>query len=172
MEVTSSVNHFATVMFSIVSTCHTHSTVFVLPALTVHSEQVYKTCVRKVRDYQGLEGCSNWLPKEKRKALVAHAVRSDFSPFHMRVEVLVTLSCLTLCNPMDCGQPGSSVHEILQVRMLETVAISFSKGSSLPRDWTLVSCMQADSLSSETQGSPSTWKQDKIKWRYPFVILG
>ena len=54
-----SVNHLATMMLSIVSTCHTHSTVFVLPALTVHLEQVYKTHVRKVRDDQSLEGCSN-----------------------------------------------------------------------------------------------------------------
>ena len=54
-----SVNHLVTMMLSIVSTCHTHSTVFVLPALTVHPEQVYKTWVRKVRVYQSLEGCSN-----------------------------------------------------------------------------------------------------------------
>ena len=39
---------------------------------------------------------------------------------------LVTKSCLTLCNPMDCSLPGSSVHEILQARTLEWAAISFS----------------------------------------------
>ena len=39
---------------------------------------------------------------------------------------LVTQSCLTLCNPMDCSPPGSSVHRILQARILEWVAISFS----------------------------------------------
>ena len=39
-------------------------------------------------------------------------------------------SCLTLCDPMDCSPPGSSVHGILQARMLEWVAISFSRGSS------------------------------------------
>ena len=38
--------------------------------------------------------------------------------------------CLTLCNPMDCSLPGSSVHGILQARILEWVAISFSTGSS------------------------------------------
>ena len=48
--------------------------------------------------------------------------------------------CLTLCNPMDCSPSGSSVHGILQVRILEWVAISFPRGSSLPRDWTRVSC--------------------------------
>ena len=51
----------------------------------------------------------------------------------------VAQSCPTLCNPMDCGLPGSSVHGILQARILEWVAIPFSKGSSWPRDWTQVS---------------------------------
>ena len=48
--------------------------------------------------------------------------------------------CLTLCHPMDCSPPGSSVHGILQARILEWVAISFSRGSSQPRDGTCVSC--------------------------------
>ena len=48
-------------------------------------------------------------------------------------------SCLTLCNPMDCNVPGSSVHGILQVRIMEWVAISFPRGSTLPRDQTCVS---------------------------------
>ena len=51
----------------------------------------------------------------------------------------VTQLCPTLCNPMDCSLPGSSIHEILQTRILEWVAISFSRGSSQPRDWTGVS---------------------------------
>ena len=48
-------------------------------------------------------------------------------------------SCLTLYNPMSCSLPGSSVHGILQARRLEWIAISFSRGSSQPRDWTRVS---------------------------------
>ena len=51
----------------------------------------------------------------------------------------ITHLYLTLCNPMDCSLPGSSVHGILQARILEWVAISFSRGSSQPRDWTQVS---------------------------------
>ena len=47
-------------------------------------------------------------------------------------------SCLTLCDPMDCGPPGSSVHGIYQARILEWVAFSFSKGSFQPRDQTCV----------------------------------
>ena len=47
----------------------------------------------------------------------------------------------TLCKPMHCSPPGSSIHGILQARVLEWVAISFSRGSSRPRDWTQVSCI-------------------------------
>ena len=51
----------------------------------------------------------------------------------------VTSVSLTLCDPMDCSPPGSSVHGILQARMLEWVAIPFSRGSSWCRDQTRVS---------------------------------
>ena len=62
---------------------------------------------------------------------------------------------LTLCYAMDCSPPGSSVHGILQARILEWVAISFSRGSSQPRDRTWISALQADALSSEPPGKPS-----------------
>ena len=51
----------------------------------------------------------------------------------------VTQSCPTLCDPVDCSPPGSSVHGILQARILEWVAISFSWGSSPARDRTQIS---------------------------------
>ena len=53
--------------------------------------------------------------------------------------MLVTQSCLTLADPMDCNLPGSSVHEILQARIREWVAIPFSRGSSGPRARTQIS---------------------------------
>ena len=53
------------------------------------------------------------------------------------------MSCPTLCNPMDHHLPGSSVHGILQARTL--VAISFSRGSFQPRNWTCVSCVSYSS---------------------------
>ena len=60
--------------------------------------------------------------------------------------LLVILSCMTLCDPMD--PPGSSVHEILQARILEWVAVPFSRGSSQPRSLAL----QADSLLAKPPG--------------------
>ena len=50
-------------------------------------------------------------------------------------------SCPTLCDPMDCSLPGSSVHGIFQARVLEWADISFSRGSSQPRNRTRVSCV-------------------------------
>ena len=54
-------------------------------------------------------------------------------------EEKVTQSCLTLCDSMDCNLPGSSILGILQARILEWVAIFFSRGSSQPRDQIQVS---------------------------------
>ena len=60
----------------------------------------------------------------------------------LKVKVKVkSLSRVRLCDPVDCSPPGSSVHEILQARILEWVAISFSRGSSWLRDRTQVSCI-------------------------------
>ena len=58
-----------------------------------------------------------------------------------RMKVLLAQSCLTLCNPMKCSLPGSSIHGILQVRILVWVAMPFSRGSSWPMNRTLVSCI-------------------------------
>ena len=73
-----------------------------------------------------------------------------------------TQSCLTLCNPVDCSLPGSSVHEIFQARILEWVAITYSRGSSLPKDWTHISfnfCRrQEDSLPLCSLGSPEIFR--------------
>ena len=67
---------------------------------------------------------------------------------------LVALLCLTLCDPMDCSPPGSSVHGICQARILEWVAISFSRESSQPRDPTHVSCSAGRSCTAEPPGKP------------------
>ena len=59
-----------------------------------------------------------------------------------KVKVLVAQLCPTLCDPMDCSPPGSSVYGILQARILEWVASPFSRGSSLPGDQMWVSCIE------------------------------
>ena len=51
----------------------------------------------------------------------------------------ITQLCLTLCDPVECSLPGSSFHGILQARVLEWVAISFSRGSSRPSDQSQIS---------------------------------
>ena len=63
----------------------------------------------------------------------------------------VTQSCPTLCDPMDCSLPGSSIHGIFQARVLEWVAISFSRRSSRPRDWTQVSHVVDRHFTDETE---------------------
>ena len=62
------------------------------------------------------------------------------------VKVLIAQSCQTPCNPIDCNPPGSSVHGILQGRILEWIAVLFSKGSSQLRDQTQVSCIAGRSF--------------------------
>ena len=59
----------------------------------------------------------------------------------LNCEKCQSLSHVQLCNSMNCYKPGSSVHRILEARILEWVAIPFTRGSSWPRDQTLVSCI-------------------------------
>ena len=67
----------------------------------------------------------------------------------LAVIVSVAKPCLTLCDPRDCSPPGCSVHGISQAKILEWVAISFSRTSSRPRDRTHVSCIPGGFLSPE-----------------------
>ena len=75
--------------------------------------------------------------------------------------VLVTQSCPTLCDPLDCSPQGSSVHGILQARIFcpwnspgkEWVAIPFSRGSFQPRYWTWVSCITGRFFTTEPPGN-------------------
>ena len=67
---------------------------------------------------------------------------------------LVAKSFLTLCDPIDCNPPGLSIHRISQARILEWVALPFSRGSPWIRDQTSLLHWQADSLQLSPQGSP------------------
>ena len=63
------------------------------------------------------------------------------SPLYSAYVCVSAQSCLTLCSPVDCSLPGSSVVGIVQARILTWVAIPFSSGSSRPRNQTRVSCI-------------------------------
>ena len=100
---------------------------------------------------------SNWTTARELiyNGIVVSSVQQSDSVLHRHVSILVCFSfknflfyccyrsvaqsCLILCDPTYCSPPGSSVHRILQTRILEWVAIHFSRESSRPRDWTLVS---------------------------------
>ena len=68
--------------------------------------------------------------------------------------VKVAQSCPTLCNPMDCSLPRSSVHGILQTRILQWVAVPFSRGSSQPTDQTQISHIAGRFFTSWATGKP------------------
>ena len=95
-----------------------------------------------VETWMGLESViqSEISQKEKNKyCILIYILESKKNHMFVCVCVLVVQLCLILCDPMDHSSSGSSVHGILQSRILEWVAISFSRGSSQPRDRTLAS---------------------------------
>ena len=75
------------------------------------------------------------------------------------MKVLVAQSCPTLCDPIDCSPPGSSVHRIFQARILEWIAISFSRVSSQPRDQTHVFCIADRFFAIWTTREPDKTKE-------------
>ena len=78
--------------------------------------------------------------------------------------LLFAQSCPTLCYPVDCSSlPGSSIHGIFQARILEWVAISFSRRSSLPRDWTEVSCIVGRRF--------TVWVTRKVLYVYTYIYI-
>jgi len=70
-----------------------------------------------------------------------------------RVQCMSAQSRPALCNPVDCSPPGSSVHGILQARILEWFAISSSRGSSLPKDHTGVFALAGKFFTTESPGN-------------------
>ena len=92
------------------------------------------------------------------------------------MKVLVAQSCLTLYDPMDCSLPGSSVHGVLQARILEWVAIPFSRGSSWPRDRTWVSCTASRVFTNWATKEAHRYYQctgntGEIKWKWTLSVM-
>ena len=98
--------------------------------------------------------------------LYSHFIsKAQGKSFSLQPVCLVIQSCLTLCKPMNCSPSDASVHVISQARTLEQVAISFSRGSSRPRDQTHVTCVSCIegrfftlwAIREAHQGSPKDW---------------
>ena len=87
------------------------------------------------------------------------------------IKMLVTQWCPTLCDPMDYSLPGSSVHGILQARILEWVAISFSRGSSWSRAWTPISCIAHRLFTIWATRKPHFERVNHIRQASPTLFL-
>ena len=87
---------------------------------------------------------------------ISHQLLSfRFLQYPQSFVVVLSLNCVQLyCDPMVCSPPRSSVHGIFQARILGWVAISFSRGSAQPRDWTCISCIASRSFTTEPLGKP------------------
>ena len=77
-------------------------------------------------------------------------------------------SCLILCDTMDCSPPGSSVHGIPQARILEWVAVSFSRGSSWPRDWP--TSLVSPTLAGRFFTTSTTWEIHYYTYSFFFFL--
>ena len=140
-----------------------------------HSNPLQYSCLENPPKQRCLAGCSPWGCKEsdmiKQQSIAHHSIYwvvllSEWSLSASLIDCLhltgcrsveaksESLSLVTLCDPINCRPPGSSVHGNLQARILEWVTVSFSRGSSLPRDQICVSCLAGRFLLSETPGKP------------------
>ena len=110
--------------------------------------------------FQEIYGKGWYIPKESPETWKQiHMYRQKTLHILCQISLLECCWCAqlwpTLCNSMYYSLPGSSAHGIFQARILEWVAIPFSRGSSQPRDQTCISCVGRGFFSTETQGDPS-----------------
>ena len=103
-----------------------------------------------------LQGLLTGAPLEKStRSIYSNIFLTQYSITAVGVCVcLVTQSCPTPGDPMNCNSPGSSVHGIFLARILEWVAIPSSRGSFQPRDWTWLSCIEGRFFTTEPLGNP------------------
>ena len=115
------------------------------------SSQLRKRILRHLRCHRQLRGVSQVI-------LNCHGNHSNICQKLLAWgESEVAQSCLTICDPMDCGLPGSSVHGIFQARVMEWVTISFSRGFFQCRDRTQVSCTAGRSFTISATREASAW---------------
>ena len=142
-----------------------HERVCVLSHVRLSSQNRSQTCTRFGRRSQPL----NHQGSHKGHCLIplgipyssVNALFSDrMVPVFFSIVCVGAQSYLTLCDPMDCSPPDSSVHSILQARILEWVAISFSRGFSQPRVSTLSLASPALQVDSLPPGKPRFPRQE------------
>ena len=115
-----------------------------------------RNCIEPVDYLEQYDHFNNISSSNSRTQYDCSPVQPVFSFCHQCVihtpRVYGTQSCLTLCDPIHYSLPGSSIHGIFQARILQWVAISFSRGSSPPTDRARSLALLADTLPSEPPG--------------------
>ena len=118
---------------------------------------------------------SHWFylkSKHTQKSLFPRSFQSRWENSSVLVTVL-TQSCPTLCDPLDWSPPGSSVRRIFQARILEWVAIPYSRGSCPPRDWAHISWVSCIGITtSATPWCLQTNQQCQLTDRWPGFSSG
>ena len=118
---------------------------------------LFPSTEEKVFSCDGNQNLCPWL-KATFMSLCLHKKETIHSSWLMYVLHTQSLqSCLTLCDPMDCSSPGSSVHGIVQATILERVAMPSSRGSFPPRSRTHISCISCTGklfFTTATLGKP------------------
>ena len=138
----------ASSIVAVLSRCPTHVGIFGILWYSINTEHVTmntwmnKFSLERKRNQMFSRNILFRLKAFKHLIVVCCFVRSkNISSSKVKVKVLVTQSCLTVCDCMDCSPPDSSLHGILQARILEWVAMPFSRGSSRPTDRIQVFCI-------------------------------
>ena len=111
-----------------------------LSGFTLNNHKFQKSCKYNMKNFFSFELLESWpyVPSFWNTS-VCISYKQVHNLLKQESESEVAQSCPTLCDPMGCSLPGSSVHGIFQAMVLEWIAISFSRGSSQPRDRTWVS---------------------------------
>ena len=133
-----------------------------------HSNSLQYSCLENSTDRAARQARVHRVPESDRTKETARMpeclIFLNLRFFHLQMhplfsiwkwkKVLVAQSFPTLCDPIDCSLPVSSIHGVLQAKILDWTAIPFSRGSSWLKDWTQVFCITDILYHPRHQGSP------------------